>query len=89
MQTYRDVFLYLERTYLLREQTQTFWQMSLAILKTNLSETVQSRLVDGVLVLIEQDRQSETTEQRDLIAKIIHVMLALDFYEQFEAKFFG
>ena len=58
-------------------------------MQTKLSDGVKERLVSGVLELINQDRINDRTDQRDLIAKIIHVMLALDFYKQFESGFFS
>jgi len=52
MQTFRDVFLYLERTWLQREQNRTFWDIALEIVQTKLSNGVKERLVSGVLDLI-------------------------------------
>lgn len=44
--------------------------------------------MDGVLELIQLDRKEDKMEHRELIAKSIHVMLALDFYRDlFEPKF--
>ena len=49
---------------------------------------VKDRLITGVLKLIEKDRLDEKRMQRDLIAKLIHVILALEFYKgQFEQRF--
>jgi hypothetical protein len=36
---------------------------------------------------VAEDRLNEGSEQRNLIAKSIHIMLALDFYKDFEALF--
>ena len=87
MQTYRDVFYYLERTYLLRERNQSLWQIALSLVKTKITEDAKHKLCEGVLQLIAEDRKSDTVEGRNLIAKLIHVMLALDFYKIFEAGF--
>ena len=44
--------------------------------------------MDGVIELIQMDRNEDKMEHRELIAKSIHVMLALDFYRDlFEPKF--
>ena len=44
--------------------------------------------MDGVIELIQMDRKEDKMEHRELIAKSIHVMLALDFYRDlFEPKF--
>ena len=89
MQTYRDVFLYLERTYLQKEDNRTFWELTMELVKSKLSNGVRERLVAGTLDLIHQDRINDRTDQKDLIAKMIHVMLALNFYKQFESGFFS
>lgn len=88
MQTFRDVFLVLERTYLLATKGTTFWQIGLSAVKSKMNEIMRKRLMDGVIQLIQLDRNEEKMEHRDLIAKSIHVMLALDFYRDlFEPKF--
>ena len=49
---------------------------------------VRERLIEGVVQLIQLDRTDEKKQNRDLIAKLIHVMLALGFYKElFEPKF--
>ena len=35
--------------------------------------------------MINEDRKSESEENRNLIAKIVHAMKALDFYKEFES----
>ena len=88
MQAFRDVFLVLERTYLLRAKGATFWQLGLQSVKTKMTISVRERLIDGVIQLIQLDRTDEKKQNRDLIAKLIHVMLALGFYKElFEPKF--
>lgn len=53
-----------------------------------MNETMRKKLMDGVIELIQLDRNEDKMEHRDLIAKSIHVMLALDFYRDlFEPKF--
>lgn len=56
-------------------------------MKETLSVFDRDQLCEGVLRLIAEDRSKEGTEQRNLIAKSIHIMLALDFYKDFEVKF--
>jgi len=78
----------LERTYLQRVKGTTFWQMSLKAVKSKMNETMRKRLMDGAIELIQKDRKDANMEHRELIAKSIHVMLALDFYRDlFEPKF--
>lgn len=35
--------------------------------------------------MINEDRKNENQENRNLIAKVVHAMLALDFYKDFES----
>ena len=56
-------------------------------MKNKISESSKHQLCEGVLFLIGEDRQKETVECRNLIAKLIHVILALDFYKMFEVGF--
>ena len=88
MQSLRDIFLYLERSHLIKHHSQafenspnTFWQIGLGTLKVKMTHELRKKLVDGVLFLIGQDRIDEKMSNRDLIAKLIHVILALDFYK--------
>lgn len=52
MQAFRDVFLVLERTYLLRTKGTTFWQLGLQSVKTQMTISVRQRLIEGVIQLI-------------------------------------
>ena len=78
----------MERTYLIRTKGTTFWQIGLQAVKSKMNETMRKKLMDGVIELIQMDRNEDKMEHRELIAKSIHVMLALDFYRDlFEPKF--
>ena len=48
-----------------------------------MNDEIKQKLRVGVLGLIELDRQDEKRKNRELIAKLIHVMLALNFYKGF------
>ena len=87
MSTFSDVFHYLERTFLIREERKSFWQHALQQVKTQINEETREKLVQGVLYLIQQDREKDSIEHRELISKLVHVMLALEFYQIFEAGF--
>ena len=53
-----------------------------------MTENIREKLIVGVVDLIQLDRTDEKIQNRDLIAKLIHVMLALEFYKElFEPKF--
>ena len=47
---------------------------------------MKERLKDGVLILIHNDRRDEQRTHRDLIAKLIHIILALNFYKELFEK---
>ena len=64
MQAFRDVFLVLERTYLLRTRGTTFWQLGLASVKNQMSKSVGHRLIEGVIQLIQLDRTDEKKQNR-------------------------
>ena len=97
MQSVKDIFHYLERTVLIKEINQersSFWMMALAQVSKRLTAQIRGSLKSGVLRLIKLDRQSDHMSifsdetHRDLIAKLIHVMLALGLYKQdFEPDF--
>ncbi len=97
MQSVKDIFHYLERTVLIKEINQersSFWMMALAQVSKRLTPQIKGSLKSGVLRLIKLDRQSDhlsmfsDESHRDLIAKLIHVMLALGLYKQdFEHDF--
>jgi len=63
MQSYRDVFHYLERVYLLRERQQSLWQFALSLVKKKIAESSKERLCEGVLNLIADDRRSDSVEE--------------------------
>jgi hypothetical protein len=58
----------------------------LNLARDNIGDEVKNKVCRGVLQLIAQDRRSESVEARELISKLVHVMLALDFYRSFEAS---
>ena len=97
MQSVKEIFHYLERTILIKEIDQgrsSFWAMVLGQISSNLKDSVIGSLKGGILRLIKQDRENDHSElfsdgsQRDLIAKLIHVLLALDLYKkEFEPDF--
>ena len=91
MQSVKDIFQYLERTILIKEikmERSSFLQMALSQMRKELNEQVKNNLKKGVLRLIRQDRERDRSSmfsdenQRDLIAKLIHVILALGLYKE-------
>jgi hypothetical protein len=84
MQSIKDIFHFLERTVLIKEKdpnNSSFWLRTLTQLRTGIKEEVKARLIEGVLMEIQNDRNRlGNGENRELIGKLVHVMLALDFY---------
>lgn len=59
----------------------SFWLRALTQLKTGISEDVKNRLIEGVLMEIQNDRKNMgSANNRELIGKLVHVMLAIDIY---------
>ena len=87
LQTYRDVFYSLERGHFIRERHgQTLWQLALSTMEIKISDRCKFKLCSGVQKLIHQDRLT-SGHQREFISKLIHVSLALNFYNLFEAGY--
>ena len=76
--------MFLERSILIKEldaAKSSFWRIGLSLVKKEMKEDLKQRLKIGVLKLIEKDRRDDKRMHRDLIAKLIHIMLALEFYK--------
>ena len=67
----------------------SFWMIGLNFLRENIGKIdLKDKLVDGILNLIENDRNSQNENNRQTIAKLIHILLALQLYKgEFEEKF--
>uniref|UniRef100_A0A6M2DJ61 Cullin-4B n=1 Tax=Xenopsylla cheopis TaxID=163159 RepID=A0A6M2DJ61_XENCH len=86
----RSIFLYLDRTYVLQNPSiHSIWDMGLDLFRDHiaLNTLVQSRTVDGLLMLIERERQGETVD-RTLLKSLLRMLSDLQIYEEaFEEKF--
>ncbi|XP_065367431.1 cullin-4A [Calliphora vicina] len=86
----RSIFLYLDRTYVLQNPTvQSIWDMGLDLFRTHiaLNSLVQKRTVEGLLMLIEKERNGDAVD-RGLLKSLIRMLCDLQIYiAAFEEKF--
>ncbi|KAK3094652.1 hypothetical protein FSP39_004482 [Pinctada imbricata] len=86
----RSIFLFLDRTYVLQNSSiMSIWDMGLELFRTHIvcHRTVQSRTVDGLLRLIERERNGETVD-RQLMKSLLRMLSDLQIYQAaFESKF--
>jgi hypothetical protein len=66
----------------------TFWEIGLNFLRDNIGTIdMKSKLIEGILDLIDEDRKNQSEQNRQVIAKLIHILLALQLYKgEFEEK---
>ncbi|CAD6242173.1 GSCOCG00009432001-RA-CDS [Cotesia congregata] len=86
----RSIFLYLDRTYVLQNPTiSSIWDMGLHLFRMHivLNNLVQTRTVEGLLMLIEKERQGDTVD-RTLLKSLLRMLSDLQIYQEaFETKF--
>ncbi|XP_043477502.1 cullin-4A isoform X2 [Leptopilina heterotoma] len=86
----RSIFLYLDRTYVLQNSgISSIWEMGLYLFRLNivLNNLVQTRTVEGLLMLIEKERQGDTVD-RTLLKSLLRMLSDLQIYQDaFETKF--
>lgn len=86
----RSIFLYLDRTYVLQNPTvHSIWDMGLDLFRTHiaLNSLVQKRTVEGLLLLIEKERNGDAVD-RALLKSLLRMLCDLQIYQTaFEDKF--
>lgn len=86
----RSIFLYLDRTYVLQNSgVQSIWDMGLHLFRLHivLNPLVQTRTVEGLLMLIDKERQGDAVD-RTLLKSLLRMLSDLQIYQDaFEAKF--
>lgn len=86
----RSIFLYLDRTYVLQNPSiLSIWDMGLHLFRVYivLNNLVQTRTVEGLLMLIEKERQGDTVD-RTLLKSLLRMLSDLQIYQDaFESKF--
>ncbi len=86
----RSIFLFLDRTYILQNSSiASLWDMGLELFRAHIisNTVVQNRTVDGILSLIERERNGEAVD-RQLLKSLLRMLSDLQIYhEAFEEKF--
>ncbi|KAF7269567.1 hypothetical protein GWI33_017456 [Rhynchophorus ferrugineus] len=85
----RSIFLYLDRTYILQNHVSSIWDVGLELFGKYilLNALVQTRVVEGLLMLIEKERQGDQVD-RSLLKSLLRMLTDLQIYRKaFEAKF--
>lgn len=86
----RSIFLFLDRTYVLQNSAiLSIWDMGLDSFRNHIvgHRIVQNRTVDGLLQLIERERNGETVD-RHLLKSLLRMLSDLQIYQNaFEKKF--
>lgn len=86
----RSIFLYLDRTYVLQNPTvHSIWDMGLDLFRSHIAmnNTVQKRTVEGLLFLIEKERNGDAVD-RTLLKSLLRMLSDLQIYQDaFEDKF--
>lgn len=86
----RSIFLFLDRTYVLQNSMlPSIWDMGLELFRKHIisDKFVQNKTIDGILLLIERERNGETVD-RSLLRSLLSMLSDLQVYkESFEQKF--
>ncbi|CAG9137007.1 unnamed protein product [Plutella xylostella] len=86
----RSIFLYLDRTYVLQNPSiHSIWDMGLDLFRHHIAMNtlVQTRTVDGLLVIIERERGGDAVD-RSLLKSLLRMLSDLQIYQEaFEHKF--
>ncbi|CAB1337425.1 unnamed protein product, partial [Coregonus sp. 'balchen'] len=86
----RSIFLFLDRTYVLQNSMlPSVWDMGLELFRFYIVSDikVQSKTIDGILLLIERERSGETID-RSLLRSLLSMLSDLQIYQDsFEQRF--
>ncbi|XP_028975198.1 cullin-4B isoform X3 [Esox lucius] len=86
----RSIFLFLDRTYVLQNSMlPSIWDMGLELFRFYIISDlkVQSKTIDGILLLIEKERSGETID-RSLLRSLLSMLSDLQIYQDsFEQRF--
>lgn len=86
----RSIFLFLDRTYVLQNAAiASIWDLGLDLFRAHIisNTLVETRAVDGLLLLVERERGGETVD-RTLLKNLLRMLSDLQIYQNaFEAKF--
>ncbi|KAM7031447.1 cullin-4A isoform 2-T2 [Passerculus sandwichensis] len=86
----RSIFLFLDRTYVLQNSVlPSIWDMGLELFRNHIinDKQVQTKTIDGILLLIEQERNGEAVD-RSLLRSLLSMLSDLQVYKKsFEQRF--
>ncbi|NWV74023.1 CUL4A protein, partial [Dasyornis broadbenti] len=86
----RSIFLFLDRTYVLQNSMlPSIWDMGLELFRNHIisDKQVQIKTIDGILLLIERERNGEAVD-RSLLRSLLSMLSDLQVYkESFEQRF--
>ncbi|NWS96227.1 CUL4A protein, partial [Mionectes macconnelli] len=87
----RSIFLFLDRTYVLQNSMlPSIWDMGLELFRNHIisDKQVQTKTIDGILLLIERERNGEAVD-RSLLRSLLSMLSDLQqvYKESFEQKF--
>jgi len=86
----RSIFLFLDRTYVLQQPgVLSIWDLGLDTFRRHIltHQLVQTRTVEGILMLIEQERHGDMVD-RGLLKSLLRMLADLQIYQDaFEKKF--
>uniref|UniRef100_A0A8C3R9A9 Cullin-4B n=1 Tax=Cyanoderma ruficeps TaxID=181631 RepID=A0A8C3R9A9_9PASS len=86
----RSIFLFLDRTYVLQNSMlPSIWDMGLELFRTHIisDHKVQNKTIDGILLLIERERNGEAID-RSLLRSLLSMLSDLQIYQDsFEHRF--
>lgn len=86
----RSIFLFLDRTYVLQNSMlPSIWDMGLELFRTHIisDQKVQTKTIDGILLLIERERNGEAID-RSLLRSLLSMLSDLQIYQDsFEHRF--
>ncbi|NXR36957.1 CUL4A protein, partial [Zosterops hypoxanthus] len=87
----RSIFLFLDRTYVLQNSVlPSIWDMGLELFRTHIisDKQVQTKTIDGILLLIERERNGEAVD-RSLLRSLLSMLSDLQqvYKESFEQRF--
>uniref|UniRef100_A0A5F9CPW9 Cullin 4A n=1 Tax=Oryctolagus cuniculus TaxID=9986 RepID=A0A5F9CPW9_RABIT len=86
----RSIFLFLDRTYVLQNSMlPSLWDMGLELFRNHIisDRMVQSKTIDGILLLIERERSGEAVD-RSLLRSLLSMLSDLQVYkDSFELRF--
>ncbi|XP_063793295.1 cullin-4B [Pseudophryne corroboree] len=86
----RSIFLFLDRTYVLQNSMlPSIWDMGLDLFRNHIisDQKVQNKTIDGILLLIERERNGEAID-RSLLRSLLSMLSDLQIYQDsFEHRF--